>query len=353
MDNVHLDLTKFFNSKELNKSEQIASLAKKIAFGANDDIPAFNTSSLLDVVKDPEANESSRFCAWYTIFVYMRRNKSSTTKLMKFVDEFRHMFSHQPLFMIALSTVYMLNHWFDNALSQVEKALYLDSTNLGFNATYVDIVLSWANNNNEHKQIGIGAWTKTKGIIQFLIDENPKYAKYHYFYSQYLLHENDLEEAERQILLAINFEDEESNDYLLRISDYQAHHLKLRTVKLETSMSNEMEAISHAHMELVKDQKDFKDQINSMREEMKDSQRYSLQFITVFIAVISILLSSIKAISFDNTKEIIDFMLILSMTLLLFFSVLFGLIGTKSHKLQVFYTLLGMAVSFITINWIV
>lgn len=339
-------------SENLNNTE-LSSLARDLAFNEKKTGLRFHINALSNIANDTEISNKIRFTAWYALFLSMRRNKSATVKLTKLVDDYQNYFSGEVLFKISKAIVLMRQSEFINAISLIEDALNSDNTNLGFIATFVDVSLHWAYCIESTEPVGSQVWIKTKRLIVFLLDQNPTYAKYQFFYSQYLLIEKDLIEAERRVLLAIDNESEESSDYLLRLSDYQAHYLKVRTAFLEAELNNELNLLSEAHIELKESQQKFYQEMEVMKAELKDNQKQNFQFITVFIAVISILLSSLKAFTFTTTENLIEFMLVMALSLLLFFSTLFGLISTNSKVLKVIFILMGIISPSILLYFII
>lgn len=326
---------------ENTDSQALSALAHSLAFDEKDSGLPFDAKTIVQIADDTTLSNSIRLGAWYTLFLSMRRFKTAPQKMAKLIEDYRKVFDQQALYKVAAALVLSKQQDYQKAVEMADSALSLDSTNLGFIATYVDIAIMWANASSDNMDIDDNVWRKTKRLINTLVDQNPNYAKYQFFYSQYLLIEKQLAEAERRILLAIDIENEDYSDYLLRLSDYQAHYLKVRTAALELELNNELRLLADANEKLHNDQCEFHSDMQAMKAELKETQRQSFQFITVFIAVISILLSSIKALTFSNTEQLVQFMLVMTLSLLLFFSILFGLISVNSTRLRVGLVLIG------------
>lgn len=335
----YIDYLKNCDSTE---NKKISAYARTLAFDEKTCGLSFDREHISSIAKDTLLPKAIRFGAWYTLFLSMRRFKTAPDRMTHLIEEYQKEFGEIPLFRISLSIMLAKQQEYLRAVSMAESALEIDSTNLGFMATYVDIAISWVNSSSDVDKIDPNVWRKTKRLITILIDQNPKYAKYQYYYSQYLLFEKQLEEAERRILLAIDIENEESSDYFLRLSDYQAHYLKVRTAILELELNEELKTLAEANKKLHNDQQTFRIEMQTMKTELKETQRQSFQFITVFIAVISILLSSIKAFTFSDTEQLVQFMLVMSLSLLLFFSTLFGLVTANKTWLRVVLVFTGV-----------
>ncbi|USI27909.1 hypothetical protein [Alteromonas macleodii] len=331
----------YLNQCENANCETLSMFSRTLAFDQKASGLPFDAKTITLIADDASLSNSVRFSAWYTLFLSMRRLKSAPQKMAKLIEAYSNEFEQYALFKVASAVVLSKQQEYAKAIEKADSALSMDSTNLGFIATYVDISIQWADSNSDMTDIDEKVWRKTKRLINTLIDQNPKYAKYQFFYSQFLLIEKHLEEAERRILLAIDIENEDSSDYLLRLSDYQAHYLKVRTAALELELNNELSLLVEANAKLQHEHSEFHSGMNAMKAELKETQRQSFQFITVFIAVISILLSSIKALNFSNVEQLVQFMLVMTLSLLLFFCVLFGLVSIDSIRLRVALVFIG------------
>ena len=339
---LHVD---YFKESVGLDCQEFSSHVKSFVFNEKPNSLTFDAKLVGDIINDTTLSNEVRFGAWYSLFLSMRRMKTATQKVTKLIEDYKEDFGQYELYKIATAIVLSKQQEYSDALTLVESVLSQDTTNLGYMATYVDIVISWANSLCPKNSIDDTVWYKTKRLLNSLIDRRPTYAKYQFLFSQFLLFEKNLEEAERRILLAIDFEDEETSDYLIKLSDYQAHYLKVRAASLEKELVDEIRMLTDTNKKLQNDQHEFRAEMKSVKEELKDSQRQSFQFITIFIAVISILLSSIKALSFTDTTQLVQFMIIMTLSLLLFFSTLFGLISVAKVEHRVALVVLGVVSS--------
>ncbi|TLX51393.1 hypothetical protein CWC31_07210 [Pseudoalteromonas ruthenica] len=326
-------------------SQKFSSHLKSFALNEKPNNLIFDDILVGDIINDTTLSDEIRFSAWYSLFLSMRRMKTATQKITKLIEGYKEEFSQFELYKIAAAIVLAKQQEYSDALTLAESVLSQDTTNLGYIATYVDIAISWASSSYPGKSIDDTVWYKTKRLLNFLIDQEPTYAKYQFLFSQFLLCEKNLEEAERRILLAIDFEEEKTSDYLIKLSDYQAHYLKVRAAVLEKGLVDEIKILTDTNRKLQSDQLEFRAEMKSVKEELKDNQRQSFQFITIFVAVISILLSSIKALSFTDTRQLVQFMIIMTLSLLLFFSTLFGLISVGKVEHRVALVVLGVVSS--------
>ena len=313
----------------VDKTEtELVSEIKKIVFNSTE----FKVMVFIKIAKDEQYTHKVRLACWYGVYIYYRRLKVSTNKLSEWVNDFSTTFEQEELFCIAKALVLKVNKKYSSAIDILQNVLNNNNQNVGYVATYVDIALSWLEDPhpNSNNIVPSSMSSDTIDHIQFLMRANPEYAKYHFFNARFLLLENNLVSAERELFTAIDLEDENTNDYILRVSDYQAYLSKIKIAALELKLDKKFSEIEALQSTLKAEQNDFNDKMSKVSEDFKESQKQGMQLLTVFIAVISILLSSLKGFEFETTEQLIKFELTLVISLLFFFGTLFVWISSQS-----------------------
>ena len=257
-------------------------------------------STILD--KNDE-NENLKFSLYYSITTSLRR-KQSNTKFCQMVEKYGSSFPSHPLSYITLSTYYKYiaetkhqNNYYEFAIENAEKAINLVPQNLGVYNNYAEIVVDAFDNGYDLKSDEINNSLKYMDKIMAI----KKYPKWHYTKSKLLFIQGKFEEAKENIKVAIDLEDANGKDSLLRISQYNNFLLNIRTSETLVTIN---EKLKNAKNEIEKINEDQEQKSKKMLDELDAVKSKYLEFLAFFASIIAFITSSISIVTtFKNVYE--------------------------------------------------
>ncbi len=300
LEDIYLELVKFDKIGEAVNDNAV----KHVLTLADQDL----VKDLTEILKDYKWSKEIRVIAFYTLCTRYRRMKQFTEFKQLLSDNYRD-FKEEEIYKI--QEAYYLITYINNK-NQLRDAFhcweFIDENYKkmpAFIQIYTDTVaLCFENNlfditNQKDKDI----LSEAIKLIHIAI-KNRDYAKFYATLGRLQNCNKEYDNAIANIYKAIDKEDRQRVDYIMRITEYQ-----LIITKIEVSIYSENKL-----EELVK----YKEEIKEMREEYTRSKYDNLSFLGFFSAVISLIIGTIQTLTSASLVE--KYQILMALTGVIIFS---------------------------------
>lgn len=262
-----------------------------------------------EICQSSSEKQSIRFYAFYSLYTFLRRNKS-IRELQTLITFYGKFFIHEPLYEVVLSNYYRYLGE-DFSTTEMSKSMYhaeraydhpVVARIRGVKANFA-IIVSIAGSN------GIPlSEEKLQKAVQAIEDEiliDPDYGKYYFIRAKLKFFQGEFLEAIKDINDAIEHEDKQGKDALLRLIEYSELRTEIRQGKNITALEKRIADLQSKTLEISED-------INENRTKI-------IEYITFFSGIIAFIVSTIQ-ISLHSATFTSYAGLILLMSALLMFS---------------------------------
>lgn len=260
-----------------------------------------------------ETDLELRFRAFFGVASYHRRknNHSEFKKVVnEYIDEFRNFSLHYHI----LSLMHKQFGDRDGILKSIEYgklAVMKLNRHIGVLHNFCEAVVAGIEEELPIEEADINA---ANSFIETVITLKHDYAKFYCTKGRLLAQRGLFEEAQKNIIHAIDIENPASNDYAMRISDYKNYLSIIKTKKLYTKVVREIE---EAKSSILSSEESIQQVAAHTKEQMEHMKTQNLQMLAFFTAIISFIIGSINIASKQKFDEAGMLMLILAGVLIL------------------------------------
>ena len=336
----------------------------------NEDCVDFNTSlktiimqytleeiekEIVPIIANNKYDIDVQFTVYYAVFIYYRRFEFHT-KLYHLVDTFSSKFKSKRFNSIVLSQYYKFKFIDTNeinfayeAIENSRTAISVLSDNSGVLHNFAELVASFLESDIPIKQDDVSAALR---FIDRAIELNRDYPKLYATKGRLLSFTGDYENAKINIRKAIDYEDSDGKDSLMRISQY---YNSLIDIKTRENIELVINHLKEADQRITEGKKSSKQMI----DKMETMQTRYLELLAFFSGILSLIISVVVEIGtkIDSFNQMVGVTLTLGGVLLLSFTGLRFMISNENNKngvLQVvcmfFFSLLMIALGIIIGN---
>lgn len=273
-----------------------------------------------------EVDERLLFSTFFLLCIYSRRMKNYSV-YKELLDKYEKIFEREALYPHLLSMYYKnFNSKEDMewTIEYAREAVKNLPEQVGVLHNYVEAIVTAKENGLE---IEDSLWTDAQEKMKEVIKRNAKhklYAKFHCTNGRLLALLKKFADAKEAIQKAIDQEDSTSNDYSLRINEYQSQLMRIQTLETSEKILSELESTKK---EIEDSKKEIEDSKQEMKVSMKKLQRDNLQFLGFFVAIITLTIGSFNLIGDKTFLETALLLLILTGSIILAYACL----GFISH----------------------
>lgn len=264
-----------------------------------------------------------RFSAFYAIFIYYRRYEHHSL-LYTLVDKYSNVFSSFQLNDVVLSQYYKFkfleaNDEFSitNAIKFAKRAAENLNDNAGVLQNFAELVASAleAGREENREYLVEAIQCMDKAILIF-----HNYPKHYCTKGRLLSWTGDFDSAKKYIRKAIDLENTDSRDSLIRISQYNDYYIDIKTresiEKLAMHLSDAQETINELNKYTQQNSNKIFDKLDTMQA------RY-LELLAFFSAVIALILTSVNLVNnYEDFNAVAGLIMVMGGVLIIGFCVL-------------------------------
>lgn len=285
--------------------DQLALKEKLLSFGSTDErafedaIAKMMTQESASVIEDlhqilqTDENLDLRFRAFFGITLHHRR-QNDHSKFKAVVDQYIEQFRGISLHLHVLSLMHKAYGDRDGILKSIEyssQAIIKLNRHVGVLHNYCESVVTAM---EEGLEIRAADRRNASSLIETVIAVAPDYAKFYCTRGRILAQNQKFEEAKLNILQAMDLETSTSNDYALRLNNYQNVLLKIKTLELYESVIAD---IQESKAIVLSAQNSIEEAVTSSQATMESMKAQNLQMLAFFTAIISFIIGSINILS--------------------------------------------------------
>lgn len=287
------------------------------------------------ILHKKECDMTIKFAAYYSIFIFYRRYEHHSL-LYSLVDEYSKQFSNFKLNDIVLSQYYKFKFIdkdeepaIENAIKYAKKATENLIINAGVFQNYADLVVCALEAGKEEEKIYLEDAIRCIDRAMMLLKNYPK----HYCTKGRLLSwTGDYEKAKIYIRKAIDLEESDNRDSLIRISQYNNYYIDIKTresiEKLSVHLSN-----AQIYMENMNEK--TKHNSEKVFERLDTMQTRYLELLAFFSAILALILSVTQILGdFKDFNSAMGLVMIMGGVLIIGFCVLRLLITYNDDKFK-------------------
>lgn len=264
-----------------------------------------------------------RFAAYYAIFIFYRRYDHHSL-LYTLVEEYSNNFSDYKLNDVVWSQYYKFRYMdtndefsIVNAIKYAKKAVDNLGDNAGVLQNYAELVATGLETGredcNEYLTNAINCIDKAMLSIH-------NYPKHYCTKGRLLSWTGEYTAAKRHIRKAIDLEDSDSKDSLIRISQYNDYYIDIKTRESLKEFAEHMEAAQAMISDL---NEQTKQNSISIFEKMDTIQARYLELLAFFSAIIALILTSLNIVSnYDDFNMVVGLIMVMGGVLVIAFVVL-------------------------------
>ncbi|MBM4761350.1 hypothetical protein [Bacillus sp. B15-48] len=264
---------------------------------------------------------SIRFTAFASLCVYLRRLKDGS-KHQALFEKYGHEFVSFKLYPHLCSMMYRELRTMDSfslAVEYAEEAVRRLPEQEGVLHNYAEAVIVAAEEGLELEPAYLSRAEKDLRKAMFI---SPKYPKFHCTKGRLLVLKKKYKEASESILKAIDLEDSDKPDYILRINDYQNYLANIRNEQLNAKMEESIHELTVSK--------------ETLEKSLESTKTENLQMLGFFIAIITFTIGSFNLVKLDKVLDTVFLLFVLTGCLIISyvaFTILFSNKNTNKWKI--------------------
>ena len=283
--------------------------------------PADRLELFRNILSDEKRSVEARFTAFFVLATHYRRYKNFR-EYESMVNEFGLLLSDQPMYAHVVGLMYSAR----GASDDLEQALVLSKRASLSLPSHPGVLHAFASSVAAAGESGVAIDDAThrqaEEAVAMAISIDPTYAKFYCTRGRLLaLRGGDWDRAQDDIRKAMDLENEDESDYVLRINEYQHHLTRVQnqemTKRLESEFAQARDAIATMQSEMENQLHEFRGQ--------------SLATLGLFTAILSFTLGSIQIARgqpFDHAARLI---IVMAGSLMAVYGV-FAMIVRRKHE---------------------
>jgi hypothetical protein len=322
-----------------------------------------NLKDKLQLIIDNKAlAENLRYAAFFCLATYYRRKKdiSLNEKLVKTYEiEFKNHPTYRHLYLLYLKTKGLNSNNIIAVIELAYESQIVLKNHSGAIHCFAESVAEGYEEFNESikNKIKIEWLQKAKLAIDKAIELDLKYAKYYCTKGRILAIDKQFVLAKEAIRTAMDYEDSDRTDYIMRIGLYQYYLIKVQTKEYNTLIETQIKDSEKIFNEKLRSlNKTYDTKAKEVDNKIKENNIHNLEFLGFFIAIVSFTLGSFQLASGEDFDNALKLIIILFASILIVFSA-FGIMLHKIsikeiHKTPNFLMfMIGIVMYFIIILW--
>ncbi len=273
-----------------------------------------NIEANLTYILENEKEKELRFRAFFGLSIYQRRQKNHTEfkqLVEKYIMEFQEFDLHYHILSL-MHKSFGDQEGIRKSIYYGKKAVEKLSAHVGVLHNFCEAVVTaqeeFLDPSPEYVEESIL-------FIDTVLTLRPRYAKFYCTKGRILAQQKKFEEAKQNILKAIDLENNKTNDYTLRITDYKNTLSRIESLEQFHKIK---ELINVAVSQINEAENKIKAEVEGNKAQLEKLKTENLQMLAFFTGIISFIIGSITILSKQPTfLESAMLMMILAGTLVL------------------------------------